>query len=201
MHLYYIPGACSLAPHIALLEAGIPVTRHMVERTETGNRVDGGDYREINPTGLVPALVADDGTMIAEAAVVLQFIAAQLPDARLGDVTGAGRWEMQQVLNFLATEVHKSFGGLFRPDLSAEMRSYFEAQVLGKMAEAQARIGASGYLVGDSFTVADAYLFTLIGWCQFLGIDLSALPKLGEYAGRIASRPAVGQALKDEGLA
>lgn len=200
MHLYYIPGACSLAPHIALLEAGIPVTCHRVERTEAGNRVDGGDYREINPTGLVPALVTEDGTTIAEAAVVLQFIAAQLPDARLGDVTGAGRWEMQQVLNFLATEVHKSFGGLFRPDLPAEMRPYFEAQVLGKMAEAQDRIGPSGYLIGDRFTIADAYLFTLVGWCRFLGIDLSSLPKLGDYAGRIADRPAVGQALKDEGL-
>ncbi|AJE45071.1 glutathione binding-like protein [Celeribacter indicus] len=201
MKLYYIPGACSLAPHIALLEAGIPATYHLVEKTEDGNKVDGNDYREINPSGLVPALVTDDGRRIAEAAVVLQFIASQVEGGRLGDVTAEGRWELQEILNFLATEVHKSYGPLFHPGLPADMRPVVEAQVRDKLALAQDRIGPSGYLVGDGFTVADAYLFTLTGWAVHLQIDLSSLPKLGEYVGRIASRPAVRQALRDEGLA
>ncbi|MFD1912634.1 glutathione S-transferase family protein [Halodurantibacterium flavum] len=199
MDLYYIPAACSLAAHIACLEVGLPLTCRKVEMDPAGNKVDGEDYTIINPLGLVPTIV-DGDTRISEAAVVLQYIADKA-DGKLGDVTGDGRWKLLETLNFLATEVHKSIGPLFRPDLPAEARPFFEKLIASRLTAAQDRIGASGYLVGDSFTVADAYLFTLLGWCNFLKMDMSPWPKLGEFAQRIGSRPAVQQALKEEGLA
>lgn len=199
MDLYYIPASCSLAAHIACLEVGLPLTCRKVEMDPAGNKVDGEDYTIINPLGLVPTIV-DGDTRISEAAVVLQYIADKA-DGKLGDVTGDGRWKLLETLNFLATEVHKSIGPLFRPDLPAEARPFFEKLIASRLTAAQDRIGASGYLVGDSFTVADAYLFTLLGWCNFLKMDMSPWPKLGEFAQRIGSRPAVQQALKEEGLA
>lgn len=199
MDLYYIPAACSLAAHIASLEVGLPLTCRKVEMYPAGNKVDGEDYTKINPLGLVPTIV-DGDTKISEAAVVLQYIADKA-DGKLGDVTGDGRWKLLETLNFLATEVHKSIGPLFRPDLPAETRPFFEKLIASRLTAAQGRIGTSGYLVGDSFTVADAYFFTLLGWCNFLKMDMSPWPKLGEYGQRIGSRPAVQQALKEEGLA
>ncbi|ADZ72527.1 glutathione binding-like protein [Polymorphum gilvum] len=199
MELYYIPAACSLAAHIASLEAGLPTTFRRVEMSPTGNTVDGADYTEINPLGLVPTLV-DGDRKISEAAVVLQYI-ADMAEGRLGDVTGPGRWKLLEMLNFLATEIHKSIGPLFRPDLPGEARPFFEKLVSSRLTAAQDRIESSGYLVGDGFTIADAYFFTLLGWCNFLKMDMSPWPKLGEYAQRIGSRPAVQQALKEEGLA
>ncbi|GEO86010.1 MULTISPECIES: glutathione binding-like protein [Alphaproteobacteria] len=199
MELYYIPAACSLAAHIASLEAGLPINCRMVEMNPAGNTVDGGDYTKINPLGLVPTIV-DGDTMISEAAVVLQYIADKA-DGKLGDVSSSGRWKMLETLNFLATEVHKSMGPLFRPDLPAEARPLFEKLIASRLTAAENRIGSSGYLVGNSFTVADAYFFTLLGWCNFLKMDMSPWPKLGEYLQRIGSRPAVQQALKEEGLA
>lgn len=199
MDLYYIPAACSLAAHIASLEAGLPLSCRKVEMDPAGNKVDGEDYTKINPLGLVPTIV-DGDTRISEAAVVLQYIADKA-DGKLGDVTGDGRWKLLETLNFLATEVHKSIGPLFRPDLPAEARPFFEKLIASRLTAAQDRIGASGYLVGDSFTVADAYFFTLLGWCNFLKMDMSPWPKLGEFAQRISSRQAVQQALSEEGLA
>ncbi|MGA0542620.1 glutathione binding-like protein [Neotabrizicola sp. VNH66] len=199
MDLYYMPAACSLAAHIAGIEAGLPVTCKKVDMSPNGNTVDGLDYTTINPLGLVPTIV-DGDTKISEAAVVLQYIADKA-DGKLGDVTGPGRWKLIETLNFLATEVHKSLAPLFRPSLPAEARPFFDNLIASRLTAAQNRIGESGYLVGKEFTVADAYFFTLLGWCNFLKLDLSPWPKLGEYVQRIGGRPAVQQALKEEGLA
>lgn len=198
MELYYIPAACSLAAHIACREAGLPLTCRKVEMDPAGNKVDGEDYTKINSLGLVPTIV-DGPIRISEAAVVLQYIADKA-DGKLGTVAGSGRWPLLETLNFLATELHKSIGPLFRPDLPAEARPFFESLVTKRLSAVQDRIGASGYLVGESFTVADAYLFTLLGWCNFLKFEMSHWPKLGEYAKKIGARPAVQQALKEEGL-
>lgn len=198
MDLYYIPAACSLAAHISCLEADLPVTCRMVEVDPAGNKVDGEDYTRINPLGLVPTIV-DGDTKISEAAVVLQYIADKA-GGKLGSVTGNGRWMMLETLNFLATEVHKSIGPLFRPDFPAETRPFFEKLIASRLNAVQNRIGASGYLVGNDFSVADAYLFTLLGWCKFLDMDMSPWPKLSEYAERIGARPAVKRAIKDEGI-
>lgn len=201
MELFYLPGACSLGPHIALAEADLPVTLRKVDMTASGPTVDGEDYRRVNPLGLVPALRTDEGEIITEAAVVLQYIASLVPDARLGDVTGKGRWHLQQVLNFLATELHKSFGPLFKQDMPADARPVFQKIIEDRFSVVQSWIGPSGYLVGDDFTIADAYLFTILGWAQFLKMDMGRWPQLGEYAQRIGARPAVQKALKEEGLA
>jgi len=198
MELYYIPAACSLAARIAIIEADFPAVYRLVEIADGGNRIDGEDYTKINSLGLVPTLV-DGDTTISEAAVVLQYIADRA-DGKLGDVTSSGRWKMLETLNFLATEVHKSIAPLFRPDLPAEARPFFEKLIASRLTAVQYRIGSSGYLVGNSFTVADAYLFTLLGWCNFLKMNMSPWPKLGEFVVRIGSRPAVRQALKEEGL-
>ncbi len=199
MELYYIPAACSLAAHIACLEAGLPLTCRKVEMGPGGNKVDGEDYTKINSLGLVPTIV-DGPTQISEAAVVLQYI-AEKAEGKLGTTAGSGRWQLLQTLNFLATELHKSIGPLFRPDFPPEARSFFESIISKRLSAAQDLIGESGYLVGDGFTVADAYLFTLLGWCNFMKLDLSPWPKLDEYAKRIGARPAVQQALREEGLA
>ncbi|MBP1847311.1 glutathione S-transferase [Rhizobium petrolearium] len=199
MELYYMPAACSLAAHISCLEAGLPVTCRMVVMDPSGNKVEGEDYTKINPLGLVPTIV-DGETRLSEVAVVLQYIADKA-DGKLGKVTGEERWKLLETLNFIATEIHKSLAPLFRADLPAEARPFFEKMATGRLIEAQNRIGDAGYLVGDSFTVADAYLFTVLGWCNFLKMDMSLWPKLGEYARRIGGRPSVQQALKEEGLA
>lgn len=198
MELYYIPAACSLAAHISCLEAEIPTTCRMVVMDPAGNKVDGEDYSKINPLGLVPTIV-DGETKISEAAIVLQYIADKA-DGKLGKVTGDERWKLLETLNFISTELHKTMAPLFRPDLPVEARPFFEKMAANRLTEAEKRIGSAGYLVGDSFTVADAYLFTVLGWCNFLKMDMSPWPKLVEYAQRIGGRPAVLQALKEEGL-
>ena len=198
MDLYYIPAACSLAAHISCLEAGIPTACHLVTRGPTGSKVEGEDFTNINPLGLVPTIVDGDMTL-TESAIVLQYIADKA-NGKLGKVTGDDRWKLLETLNFLATEVHKSLAPLFRPDLPVEARSFFINFAMGRMSDTQNLIGRAGYLVGDSFTVADAYLFTLLGWCTFLKFDMSPWPKLEEYAKRIGDRPSVRQALKEEGL-
>lgn len=198
MKLYYIPGACSLAARIAIIEANLSTTYQIVEMKPTGNTINDEDYGAINPLGLVPTIVDGDNT-IAEAAIVLQYI-AEKAGGKLGDVTGPGRWKLLETLNFLATEVHKSFSPLFSPDLPKEAQPFLTKHLARCLSATQDRIGRSGYLVGSAYTVADAYLFTLLGWARFLKIDLSPWPQLVEYAQRIGSRPAVQEALKEEGL-
>ncbi|MFG1280205.1 glutathione S-transferase N-terminal domain-containing protein [Xanthobacter autotrophicus] len=201
MKLYYIPGACSLAAHIVALEADLPVTFHRVDISERGKTVEGEDYTKINPTGLVPLLVLEDGTKLAEAAVIIQYLGSLASGEILVPGEGKEAWKLRETINFLATEVHKSFAPLFSPTLPFEARPVFEGLVKKRLAYvADNLIGPSGYVAGDGFTVADAYLFTLLGWARFQNMDLGFAPKLGEYARRIGARPAAAEALKQEGL-
>jgi len=201
MKLYYVPGACSLAPHIALREAGLafeldkmdPATR----RTEKGE-----DYTQVNPKGYVPTLRLDNGEVLTEAAVILQYVADQKPGAGLAPAAGTlERYRLHEWLNFVATEVHKQFSPFFNPKLTPEWKDN-QLTLLGRRFDTLAKhLGHQPYLMGDRFTVADAYLFTILSWSKLFQVDLGKWPALTEYLGRIAARPAVQAALKAEGLA
>ena len=201
MKLYYVPGACSLAPHIALREAGLafeldrmdPATR----RTEKGE-----DYTQVNPKGYVPALRLDNGEVLTEVAVILQYVADQKPGAGLAPAAGTlERYRLHEWLNFIATEVHKQFSPFFNPKLTPEWKAN-QLTLLSRRFDTLAKqLGQKPYLMGDRFTVADAYLFTILSWSKLFQVDLGKWPALTEYLGRIAARPAVQAALKAEGLA
>lgn len=202
MKLYFSPGACSLAPHIALREAGAAVTLEKVDlrakKTESG-----ADFTAINPKGYVPALALDDGDVLTEGVVMQQYIADLYPDAKLAPARGTKeRRKLEELLIFLSTEVHKTFSPLFAPTTPDE----YKAQVKDRIAlrfdylEKQLSDGRA-FLTGDTFTIADTYFFTLTNWARFTQIDLARWPHIQAFAGRVAQRPAVQAALKAEGLA
>jgi glutathione S-transferase len=201
MKLYYVPGACSMAPHIALREAGLafdldkmdPATR----RTERGE-----DYLKVNPKGSVPALRLDDGEVLTEVAVILQYVADRKPESGLAPAAGGmARYRLAEWLNYVSSEVHKQLGPFFNPKLPPEWRDN-QLNLLSKRFDILAeRLASHPYLMGDRFTVADAYLFTVMNWCKLFKLDLGKWPALTDYLARIAARPAVQAALKAEGLA
>ena len=201
MKLYYAPGACSMAPHIALVEAGLKVDLEKVD-LGTHKTASGEDYTKINPKGYVPALQLDNGEMLTEVGVLLQYIADQKPDAGLAPKVGTmERYHLMEWLNFVSTEVHKQFGPMFNPKITAEHKTnqlnllnrrfdYLSQQLTGKQ-----------YLMGAKFSVVDAYLFTVLNWSNFLNIDMAKWPVLKDYMARVAGRTAVKDTLKAEGLA
>ena len=200
MKLYYFPGACSMAPHIALREAGLsfdidkmdPATR----RTESGE-----DYLKVNPKGSVPALRLDNGEVLTEVAVVLQYIADQKPDSGLAPAPGSmARYQLAEWLNYISSEIHKQLGPFFNPKLPAEWRENQLSLLSKRFDILSERLKSHPYLMGDGFTVADAYLFTVLNWCGLHKIDLGKWPALTDFLGRIAARPSVQAALKAEGL-
>lgn len=201
MKLYYVPGVCSQASHIALREAGLafeldkmdPATR----RTATGE-----NYLEANPKGSVPALRLDNGEVLTEGAVILQYIADQAPASALAPANGTmPRYRLAEWLNYIASEVHKQYSPLFSPKLPPEWREN-QVNLLNKRFDyLTQRLGSQPYLMGEQFTVADVYLFVVLGWSARLKIDLNPWPALKNYLTRIAARPAVQAALKAEGLA
>jgi glutathione S-transferase len=199
MKLYYAAGTCSLAPHIALREAGLPFTLvrfDMKARTlETG-----GPLTEVNEKGYVPVLELDDGQRLTEAAAVLQYIADQKPESGLAPPVGTmARYRLLEWLNFLATEVHKIYWPLFHDGTDVENQKAREH--LGRsFAIVERRLGDQHYLLGDAFTIADAYLVTVLNWTKAAGIDIATWPKLKDYRLRIRERPAVKAALEAEGL-
>jgi glutathione S-transferase len=200
MKLYFSPGACSLSPHIVLQEAGLDFT---LERVDTGKHqtASGADFLAINSKGYVPALELKDGTVLTEGPAIVQFVADLAPDRQL--VPGHGTLERYQViewLNFIATELHKSFGPLFRPNATEDMKAAARANLTLRLGWVAQRLAGRDYLMGSQFTVADAYLFTALGWAAFVNFDLSAWPELTSYQQRVASRPAVQQAMRTEGL-
>jgi len=201
MKLYFVPGACSMAPHIALREAGLSFDIDKMDpathRTEKGE-----DYFKVNPKGSVPALQLDNGEVLTEAAVILQYIADQKPVSGMAPAAGSmARYRLAEWLNYISSEVHKQLGPFFNPKLPPEWREN-QLNLLSKRFDILAeRLKSHPYLMGDSFTVADAYLFTILNWCSLLKVDLSKWPALTDYLGRIATRPAVQAALKAEGLA
>ena len=199
MKLYYSPGACSQAAHIALQELGLTFETVKVDLVKH-TLADGSDFRAVNPKGYVPFLVLDDGTTLSEANVVLQYIADQKP-GQLAPVFGTQeRWKLMEWLAFIATEVHKGFGPLWNPKSEAAVRER-SVQALGYRFTLIAQtLSQQPYLTGDKFTVADAYLFVILNWSGHLKVDLSPWPVLKQFQARVAARPAVQATLKAEGL-
>ena len=199
MKLYYSPGACSLSPHIVLREAGLKF-EPVLASTKTKKLQDGTDYYTINPKGYVPTLELDNGERLTEGPAIVQYIADQAPAKNLAPANGTmARYRLQEWLNFITSELHKGIGFMFGPaaeDAKALMRSKASERL--KWVDEQ--LEGKQYLMGDSFSVADAYLFTVTNWTKHVGIDISALKHLGAFQARVAARPAVQEAMKAEGL-
>ncbi len=200
MKLYYTPGACSLAPHIAIREAGLPVDLVKVDLA-TKRLEDGGDYKAVNPKGYVPALGLDDGSLLAEAAAVLQYVADKAPTGRLRPERDTpAYYRYLEWLTFVSSEMHKGFGPLFSPDTPAATRASTIAKLNERFALLDHHLAAHRYLNGDEFTAADSYLFTVTNWASMLKVDLAAYPNLITYRARVGARPAVQEAMSQEGL-
>lgn len=200
MKLYVSPGACSLAPHIALIAAGLPFS---VERVSLKSKsiAGGGDFRAINDKGSVPALVLDDGRVLTEAAVLLQYIADQAPAAGLAPAPGSfERYQVMEWLNYIATELHKRFTPLFTPGCTEEGRAAAWAALARPLGYLAGKLEGGAFLMGEQFTIADAYLFTVLNWAQFAKFSLADWPALQAYQARIGALPAVQEALRAEGL-
>lgn len=201
MKLYYFPGACSMAAHIALREAGLSFDLEKVDLMGGGKTESGADYASINPKGYVPALQLDNGQILTEVGVVLQYIADQKPGSGLAPAAGTmERYRLMEMLNFITSELHKNFSPLFNPAASAEAKENSTAAINKRMAYLNEQLAGRQYLLGDTFTVADAYLATLLGWCQFVKFDISGYPNIGAFAGRVMGRPSVQATMQAEGL-
>ena len=200
MKLYYSPGACSLSPHIALEEAGLPYEA-VLAPTKTKTLPDGSDYRKINPLGYVPYLVLDDGTGLPEGPAIVQYIADQAPAKKLAPPNGSlARYRLQSWLNFIGTELHKGFGPLFNPASPDEVKVAAKERLATRLKWVDEQLGGKTWLMGDDFSVADGYLFTVTNWAKPMQIDLSPYPNLVAWRARVAARPAVQAAMKAEGL-
>ena len=195
MKLYYAPGACSLSPHIALHEAGL--AHDLVKVDLKAKKLSTGeDFNTINPKGQVPALLLDNGELVTEGPVIVQMIADRVPDKKLAPANGtAERYKLQEWLNFIGTEVHKSFGPLFNPTLSDETKTFFRNRINGKLSYIDSKLADHDYLMGPQFTVADAYLYTMLRWADGMKIDITGFKNLVAYKARVAARPQVQAAL------
>ena len=200
MKLYYSPGACSLASHIALIEAGLPFTADKVDM-RTRQTSDGRPFSEVNPSGYVPALEIDQGEVLTEGQAILQYVADQKPDARLAPPAGTlPRYRLMEWLGFIGTELHKNFGPLLRPGGPDEPKVAARDKLSNRLNYVANHLASRQYLVGDHFTVADAYLYTILTWTRVASLDLAAWPVLAAYRDRIQQRPAVQAARAAEGL-
>ena len=200
MKLYYSPGACSLSPHIALLEAGLPYDLVKVD-LRAKELENGDDYLKVNPKGQVPALALDSGELVTEGPVIVQMIADKAAAKNLAPARdSAERYKLLEWLNFVGTELHKNFGPMFSPVLSDDAKAFFKDRVMGKFKYLDGVLAGHDYLMGKQFTVADGYLFTMLCWADRMKFDLSALPNLLAYKARVAARPMVQEALTREGL-
>ena len=200
MKLYYSPGACSLSPHIALLEAGLPYELVKVD-LRAKKLENGDDYLKVNPKGQVPALALDSGELVTEGPVIVQMIADKASAKNLAPARdSAERYKLQEWLNFITGELHKNFGPMFSPVLSDDAKAFFKDRVMGKFKYLDGVLAGHDYLMGKQFTVADGYLFTMLCWADRMKFDLSGLPNLLAYKARVAARPMVQEALSKEGL-
>ncbi len=201
MKLYYSPGACSLSPHIALREAGIAF-EPVKAPTKTHKLDDGTDYYTINPLGYVPMLELDDGTRLREGPAIVQYIADLAPTKNLAPANGTlARYRLQEWLTFIGMEIHRSFGPLFNPASTDEVKAAARERLAGRLKWVDGELAGKQYLMGDQFSVADGYLFTTTNWAKPTGVDLSGFANLLAYRARVAARPAVQEAMKAEGLA
>ena len=200
MKLYYSAGACSLAAHIALEEAGLKYEA-ISAPTKTKLLPDGSDYRQVNPLGYVPYLVLDDGQALRECAIVCQYVADQAPAKKLIPACGSmARYQLQMWMHFIATELHKGFSPLFNPAMPDEAKKISLARLQDRLKFVDGELAGKTYLMGTDFTVADGYLFTVTNWAKPMAIDLSPYPYLLAWRERVAARPAVQAAMKAEGL-
>ena len=200
MKLYYSPGACSLSPHIALHEAGLAFEA-IPAPTKTHQLPDGTDYYTINPLGYVPLLELAGGERLREGPAIVQYIADQVPQKNLAPANGTlARYQMQSWLNFIGTEVHKGFSPLFNPATPDEVKTATKARLAQRLKWVDGELAGKQYLMGNAFSVADGYLFTVTNWAPRVGVDITDLANLNAYRARIAARPAVQAAMKAEGL-
>ncbi|MBM3602142.1 MAG: glutathione transferase GstA [Alphaproteobacteria bacterium] len=200
MKLYFSPGACSLSPHIVLREAGLPFDLEQVDLKAKTTKA-GADFTQINPKGQVPALKLDSGEVLTEGPAVVQYIADQKPASGLAPAAGSlDRYRVQEWLNFMTAEIHKGFSPLFRPNTPEDYKPIVKDALAAKFGILDKHLAGKSYLMGNQFTVADAYCFTVVGWSKYHKIDLAAWPNLKAYMDRVAARPKVQEALKAEGL-
>ena len=200
LKLYYSPGACSLSPHIALLEAGLPFELEKVD-TKAKKTASGGDFLAINPNGYVPVLKIAEGQILTEGPAIVQWIADQKPETHLAPANGTfERTRLQQWLNFISTEIHKSYSPLFSAEVPDAYKTMTKDKLFKRYAYVNDQLKGKQFLVGNHFTVADGYLFTVTNWANFLKLDLSEFREVAAFSDRVNSRPKVLQALKAEGL-
>jgi glutathione S-transferase len=200
MKLYFSPAACSLSPHIVAREAGLDIELVKAD-TKTKKLVDGSDYTQINAKGYVPALQLDNGQLLTEGPAIVQYLADQKPGSGLIPAAGTlERYRVQEWLNFITSEIHKSFSPLFNPAASADWKEAAKANLARRFGFVAQRLEGRDYLMGSQFSVADAYLFTVANWGQFVGVDIGQWPALAAFHARVAARPKVQEALKAEGL-
>jgi glutathione S-transferase len=200
MKLYFSAGTCSLSPHIALREAGLAFDLVPVN-IKTHQLADGSDFYAINPKGSVPVLELDSGERLTEGPAIVQYIADQAPQTALAPANGTwARYRLQEWLNFITSELHKGFAPLFNPKAPEEAKTQARDKLNERLKWVDEQLAGQSYLMGEPFTVADGYLFTVAGWGKFVGVDTTPLAHLSAFMARVAARPAVQAALKAEGL-
>jgi glutathione S-transferase len=200
MQLYISPGACSLASHITAREAGLPLSLVKAD-VKTKKLEDGSDFLAINSKGAVPALKLDNGQVLTEGVAIMQYLADQKPESGLAPKNGTiDRYRLQEWLNYLTSELHKTFSPLWNPTNEQAVKDYALTNLKKKFDWLSAQLAGKKYLMGDTFTIADAYMYTLLNWTNFLSIDLAPWPALKEFQARVAARPKVQEALEAEGL-
>ena len=198
MKLYYSPGACSLSPHIALYESGLPFET-VLAPTKTKKLPDGTDFRTINAKGYVPVLELDNGERLTEGPAIVQYIGDQVPAKNLVPANGTmERYRLQEWLNFITSELHKGFSPLFNPATPENYKPVARQRLSERFTWLEGQLAGRDYLAGDQFSVADGYLFVVLRWAKALEFDFTALPNLGAFVDRVGSRPAVQQALAAE---
>jgi glutathione S-transferase len=200
MKLYYAPGACSLSPHIVLRESGLPFDLEQVDNKEKKTK-SGQNFWDVNPKGQVPVLELDEGGRLTEGPVIVQYLADKKPGSGLAPACGTPeRYRVQEWLNFTTSELHKSFGPIFRPTTPEEYKKISKENLGKRFDWLDKQLADRQYLMGDKFTIADAYLFTILRWSPRIEIDLGRWPNLKAYVDRVAARPKVREALQAEGL-
>lgn len=200
MKLYYSPGACSLSPHIVLREAGLAF-EPVLAPTKTHKLPDGGDYYEVNPLGYVPLLELDDGTRLREGPAIVQYLADQVPQKNLAPANGTlPRYRLQEWLTFIGMELHRNFTPLFNPAMPEDGKKIARERLANRLAFVNGELAGKEYVMGEHFSVADAYLYVVTRWTKPMNVDTSAYPNLLAHHARVGARPAVQEALKLEGL-
>ncbi len=200
MKLYYTPGACSMSPHIVLCESGLPFEL-VPANLKTHQLADGSDFYAVSPKGYVPLLELDNGERLSEGPAIVQYIADQVPAKQLAPANGTmARYHLQEWLNFTTSELHKGFSVLFNPAMPEEAKALARTRLTLRFTWVNGQLEGKQYLMGDTFSVADAYLVTVGNWAGHVALDITGLPHLAAFMARVAARPAVQSAMKAEGL-